>query len=50
MGGAYESLEIDVNCSINMGTRLDLKIHERGEGSVKPGRHGLVPKLGRRSL
>ena len=29
-----------------MGTRLALKIHERGEGAVKPGRHGFVPKVG----
>ena len=32
--------------AINMGTRLDLKIHERGEGAVKPGRHRFAPKVG----
>ena len=30
----------------DMGTRLPLKIHRRGEGAVKPGRHGFVPKIG----
>ena len=29
-----------------MGTRLALKIHERVEGAVKPGRHGFVLKVG----
>ena len=29
-----------------MGTRLDLKIHERGEGAAKSGRRGFVPKVG----
>ena len=29
-----------------MGTRLDLKIHERGEGVVKTRRHVFVPKVG----
>ena len=32
--------------AINMGNRLALKIHERGEGAVKPGRHRFVPKFG----
>ena len=34
VGGAYEALEIDAKRAINMGTRLALKIHERGEGSI----------------
>ena len=42
----YEALEIDVKCTIDMGTRLALKIHERGEGAVKPGRQVFVPKVG----
>ena len=29
-----------------MGTRLALKIHERGQGALKPGRHIFVPKIG----
>ena len=29
-----------------MGTRPPLKIHERGEGTVKPRMHGFVPKVG----
>ena len=33
-------------CDIHMGTRLSLKIHERGEGAIKPGRHIFVPKVG----
>ena len=32
--------------AIGTETRLDLKIHERGEEAVKPGRHGFVPKVG----
>ena len=40
MGGANEALG-----AIGMGTRLDLKIHERGEGAVRIGRHGFVPKV-----
>ena len=48
MGGAYDAFEIDTNFNIEMGTRMELKIHERGEGSVKPGRHRFVPKVGTR--
>ena len=29
-----------------MGTWLALKIYEKGEGYVKPGRHVFVPKVG----
>ena len=29
-----------------MGTRPHLKIHKRGEGAVKTGRHRFVPKVG----
>ena len=46
MVGAYNTLELEAKHTINMGTRMPLKIHERGEGSVKPRRHGFVPKLG----
>ena len=46
VGGAYEALELDAKRTINMGTRLALKIHERVEGAVKPGRHGFVLKVG----
>ena len=46
MGGANKALDIYAKCVIDMRNRLDLKIHERGEGAVKPGRHGLVPKVG----
>ena len=46
VGGEYEALEIDAKHTINMGTRLALKIHERGEGAVKPGGHGFIPKVG----
>ena len=46
MGGAYEALDIDAKHAIDMGTRLALKIHERGEISVKPGRHVFIPKFG----
>ena len=45
VGGAYEALDINDKCAINMGTRLPLKIHKRGEGAVKPGRHRFVPKV-----
>ena len=44
--GAYEALELEDKHAIAMGTRMALKIHERGEGDVKPGRHVLVPKVG----
>ena len=33
--GAYKALEIEENLTIDMGTRLPLKVHERGEGAVK---------------
>ena len=46
MGGAYEALDINVKRFINMETGLPLKIHKRGEGAVKPGRHRFVPKVG----
>ena len=46
MGGEYEALKIDAKRTIDMGTTLTLKIHERGEGSAKPGRHGFVPNVG----
>ena len=45
MGGSYEALELDANRAIDVGTRLALKIHERGEGAVKPGRHIFVLKV-----
>ena len=44
MGGANKALNIDVKHAIGMGTRPTLKIHERWEGSIKPGRHGFIPK------
>ena len=44
--GANEALDLDTKRAIDMGTRLPLKIHKRGEGAVKPGRHGFVPKVG----
>ena len=46
VGGSYKALEIDAKRSIDMGTRLSLKIHEKGEGSVKPRGHVFVPKVG----
>ena len=45
MGGAYEATELDAKRAIDMGASLDPKINERGEGAVKPGRHGFVPKV-----
>ena len=46
VGGAYEALDIDTKRAIDMGTMLPLKIHQRGEGSIKPGRYGFVSKFG----
>ena len=46
MGGSCKDLKLDSKHTINMGTRMALKIHKRGEGSVKPSRHGFVPKVG----
>ena len=46
MGGSYEALELETKHIINMITRLSLKIHERGNGAVKPRRHIFVPKVG----
>ena len=46
MGGAYKVLELNSKRAVDMGTRLDLKIHERGEGAAKYGRRGFVPKVG----
>ena len=43
--GAYESLKHDAKCVIDMGARLALKIHKRGEVAIKPGRHVFVPKV-----
>ena len=45
MGGAYEALELDAKRTIDMGTRLALKIYNRGEEAVKTGTHVLVPKV-----
>ena len=46
VGGKYEALELDAKRAIDMGNILTLKIHERGEGAVNPGRHGFSPKVG----
>ena len=46
MGVAYEALEIGSKHAIDVGTRLALKIHERGGEAVKPGRHVFVLKVG----
>ena len=46
MGGAYEALDLNAKRAIDMGTRLTLNIHGRGDGAVKPVRHGFVPKVG----
>ena len=46
MGGAYDTSKCDAKRAINMGTRLSLKIHKRGEVSIKPGRHVFVLKVG----
>ena len=46
VGGSYEALELDTKRAIDMGTRMPLKIHKRGEGAVKTGRHGFFPKVG----
>ena len=45
VGGAYKAFKIDAKRVIDMVNRLPLKIHERGEGASKPGRHGFVPKV-----
>ena len=45
VGGAYDALDLNAKLTINMGTRLPLKIQDRGKGDVKPGRHGFVPKV-----
>ena len=42
MGGSYEALELDAKRAIDMVTRLAPKIHKRGGGAVKPGRHVFV--------
>ena len=46
VGGAYKALELDAKCAIEMGTRLAMKIHKRGERDVKPGRHVFFTKVG----
>ena len=46
MGGEYKALYINAKRAINIGTRLALKIHKRGEGAVKLERHGFFPKVG----
>ena len=46
MRGAYEAIELDVKHAIDTRTRLTLKIHDRREGVVKPGRTGFGPKVG----
>ena len=45
MGRAYKALEIDAKRDIDIGNRLPLKIYEKGEGDVKLGRYGFVPKV-----
>ena len=45
VGGSYEALKLDVKRAIEMVTRLPLKIYEKGEGDVKLGRYGFVPKV-----
>ena len=46
MGGSNEALKLDIKRAIKMGTRLDLKLHERREGAIKHRRHVFVPKVG----
>ena len=46
MGGSYKDLELDAERAIDMGTRVTLKIHKRGEGAVKTGKHVFVLKVG----
>ena len=46
VGGSHKALELDAKRDIDMGTRLALKIHERGKGDVKPRGHIFVPKIG----
>ena len=46
VGGSYEVLDIEAKRAIDVGPSLSLKIHERGEGSIKPGRHVFVTKVG----
>ena len=46
VGRSYEALTLNAERAIDTGTRLALKIHERGEGAVKPGRRVFVPKVG----
>ena len=45
MGVSYKALDLNAKRAIYMVTRLALKIHERGEGAVKPGRHVFVLKV-----
>ena len=37
VGESYEALKLDAKRAIDVGTRLVLKIHKRGEGAVKTG-------------
>ena len=46
MGGEYEALRINAKRATDMGTRMEPKIHKRGEGAVKPVRYVFVPKFG----
>ena len=43
---AYKALELNTKRAIGMGTRMPLKMHDRGEVAVKLGRHRFVPKVG----
>ena len=45
MGGEYEALDLDTKYAIDIVTRPTFKIHERGEGDVKLGRHRFVTKV-----
>ena len=46
VGGLYKALELDDKRAIDMGTRMALEIHERGEVTNKPGKHIFIPKVG----
>ena len=44
-GGSYKSLKLNTKRTIDMGTRLALKIHKREEGDVKPKSYVFILKI-----
>ena len=45
VGVSHEALKLDAKRTVDMGTRLALKIHERGDEAIKPKRHVFVPRF-----